>query len=105
MNGSAETLAWLAVGFAGQAAFSSRFLVQWAVSERRKRSVIPVSFWWLSLVGGVLLLSYALARRDPVFILGQTAGVVVYARNLMLVRRERRERAVQWVPDRRSLGA
>lgn len=105
MNASTPTLAWLAVGFAGQVAFSSRFLVQWVASERRKRSVVPVSFWWLSLVGGALLLVYALVRRDPVFVLGQAAGVVVYARNLMLVRRERRGRDGQWVPDRRSLGA
>ncbi len=105
MGANPQPLAWLVVGFAGQAAFSSRFLVQWVASERRGRSVVPTAFWWLSLLGGALLLAYAFARRDPVFILGQTAGVVVYARNLMLVRRERRERAGQWVPDRRSLGA
>jgi lipid-A-disaccharide synthase-like uncharacterized protein len=105
MNPSSQTLAWLAVGVAGQVAFSSRFLVQWVASERKGRSVVPTAFWWLSLVGGAILLVYALARRDPVFLLGQGAGVVVYARNLMLVRRESRERADQWVPDRRSFGA
>jgi lipid-A-disaccharide synthase-like uncharacterized protein len=105
MNANPQPLAWLALGFAGQLAFSSRFLVQWVESERRRRSVVPAAFWWLSLVGGALLLVYALARRDPVFVLGQTAGLVVYTRNLILVRRERRERVGQWVPDRESLGA
>jgi len=105
MHADLEALAWLVVGFAGPVAFSSRFLVQWLASERSRRSVVPNSFWWLSLLGGVLLLVYALARRDPVFVLGQSAGVLVYTRNLVLVRRERREGAGQWVPERRSLGA
>jgi lipid-A-disaccharide synthase-like uncharacterized protein len=79
---------WLALGFVGQAIFSGRFLVQWIASERKKRSVVPGTFWWLSLAGGVTLLAYAIHRRDPVFILGQAAGLVVYGRNLVLVRRE-----------------
>lgn len=78
---------WLAVGFLGQGMFSSRFLVQWVASERRRASVVPVAFWWLSIAGGGLLLSYALHRRDPVFVLGQAAGLLVYARNLVLIRR------------------
>ena len=78
---------WLAVGFLGQAMFSGRFIVQWIASERKKASVIPVAFWWLSLVGGVALFAYAVHRGDPVFILGQVAGLVVYGRNLVLVRR------------------
>ena len=78
---------WLALGFAGQALFTSRFLVQWIASERRKRSVIPPAFWWLSLGGSLVLLAYAVHRRDPVFILGQAFGFVVYSRNLVLVRR------------------
>ena len=78
---------WLLFGLVGQALFSARFVVQWIVSERRGRSVIPVSFWWLSLLGGLSLLAYALHRRDPVFVLGQLPGVVVYTRNLMLLRR------------------
>jgi lipid-A-disaccharide synthase-like uncharacterized protein len=78
--------AWLAVGFLGQAMFSARFVVQWVASERRKTSVIPVAFWWLSIAGGVGLLSYALHRGDPVFIAGQAAGLVVYGRNLVLLR-------------------
>jgi lipid-A-disaccharide synthase-like uncharacterized protein len=78
---------WLALGFVGQAIFSGRFLVQWIASEREKRSVVPGTFWWLSLAGGVTLLAYAIHRRDPVFILGQAAGLVVYGRNLVLLRR------------------
>jgi lipid-A-disaccharide synthase-like uncharacterized protein len=78
---------WLLLGFLGQAAFSARFLIQWLASERRRESVVPVTFWWLSLAGGALLLAYALHRRDPVFVLGQSAGLVVYLRNLALIRR------------------
>jgi lipid-A-disaccharide synthase-like uncharacterized protein len=78
---------WLVVGLLGQAAFTARFLVQWFASERRKQSVVPVMFWWLSIAGGVLLLGYSLKQKDPVFILGQAAGILVYTRNLMLLRR------------------
>ena len=78
---------WLIIGFLGQAAFSARFLVQWLISEYKKNSVIPVAFWWLSLVGSFLLLSYAISRRDPVFILGQSFGSIVYIRNLMLLKK------------------
>jgi lipid-A-disaccharide synthase-like uncharacterized protein len=81
---------WLAVGFVGQAAFSGRFLVQWIASEREGRSVVPVLFWILSIAGSVLLFAYALYRRDPVFVLGQSFGLLVYFRNLALIRRERR---------------
>ncbi len=80
---------WLVVGFAGQAIFSMRFLVQWIQSERRGRSVIPVAFWYLSLLGGVTLLAYAVHKLDPVFIAGQLGGLAVYARNLHLIGRER----------------
>lgn len=68
----------------------ARFLVQWLSSERQQRSVIPTAFWYLSLVGGGMLLTYALQRRDPVFIFGQCFGTVVYVRNLQLIHRERR---------------
>jgi lipid-A-disaccharide synthase-like uncharacterized protein len=78
--------AWLAVGFAGQLLFSGRFFVQWIASERKKASVVPVAFWWLSLAGGATLLAYAIHRRDPVFVLGQAFGLLVYGRNLALVR-------------------
>ena len=81
---------WLIIGFAGQAAFSARFLVQWIVSETRGESVIPIHFWYLSLLGGTILTVYAIHRRDPVFILGQGAGLLVYIRNLVLIWRRRR---------------
>ena len=84
---------WLIVGFAGQILFTARFLVQWLESERCRDSVVPVAFWWLSLLGGTVLLSYALARRDPVIVAGQGLGVVVYVRNLSLVRKNRRRAA------------
>lgn len=78
---------WLVLGFAAQLLFASRFLVQWVASERVGRSVVPHAFWYLSCCGGVLLLAYAIHRRDPVFILGQGAGLFIYARNLALIRR------------------
>jgi lipid-A-disaccharide synthase-like uncharacterized protein len=77
---------WLAVGFAGQALFSARFLVQWLASERRGRSVVPLAFWYFSVAGGVTLLAYAVYRRDPVFIVGQLGGLAIYLRNLQLIR-------------------
>ena len=86
--GSYETT-WLAVGLAGQALFTARFLLQWLASERARRSVVPVSFWYCSLGGGLILLFYALYKRDPVFVLGQIAGVFIYARNLFFERRAR----------------
>ena len=82
-----ETL-WLGIGFLGQAMFSMRFLIQWFQSERQRRSIIPVAFWYFSILGGVTLLAYAIYRQDPVFILGQGAGLVIYARNLYFIRRE-----------------
>jgi lipid-A-disaccharide synthase-like uncharacterized protein len=78
-------------GFAGQALFSARFIVQWVASEAKKQSVIPLAFWYFSLAGGVFLLVYAILRHDPVFVLGQAAGLVVYVRNLILIFRERAE--------------
>ena len=81
----------LVIGFAGQALFFSRFLIQWIASERQGRSVLPVAFWYLSLGGGLLLLCYAVWRRDPVFVAGQSIGVVVYSRNLWLTYRPRHE--------------
>jgi lipid-A-disaccharide synthase-like uncharacterized protein len=84
---------WLIIGFTGQALFSARFLVQWIASERRRDSVVPVAFWWLSLLGGLTLLSYASYKQDPVIIVGQGMGLVVYARNLMLVGKAKRHAA------------
>jgi lipid-A-disaccharide synthase-like uncharacterized protein len=78
---------WVGIGLAGQALFSARFIVQWIVSERRKRSVIPISFWFLSMAGSLVLLAYAIHRKDPVFILGQSFGMLVYSRNLWLILR------------------
>lgn len=84
---------WVAIGFAGQALFFMRFVVQWIASERSGRSVVPEIFWYFSLGGGIILLAYAFYRQDPVFILGQAVGLFVYVRNIMLVWKERRERS------------
>jgi lipid-A-disaccharide synthase-like uncharacterized protein len=86
---------WLAIGLVGQCIFSARFIIQWLVSEKEKRSVIPVAFWYLSLLGGITLLMYALYKRDPVFIIGQFTGVFIYSRNLYLIHRERSSRLVR----------
>jgi len=84
---------WLAIGFLGQGLFSARFIVQWISSERQRRSVIPVAFWWFSLAGGMTLLAYAIYRLDPVIITGQAAGLIVYARNLYFIMSGRRDPA------------
>ncbi len=81
-----ETL-WLMVGLAGQGLFSMRFIVQWLSSERQRRSVVPVAFWYFSVAGGCTLLAYAIHKADPVFILGQGMGLVIYFRNLHLIHR------------------
>lgn len=86
---------WLVVGFAGNAIFFSRFLVQWIASERAGRSFVPVAFWWLSIAGSLVLLMYAIHRRDPVFTLAFLPNCVVYVRNLMLIRKERRDRELR----------
>jgi len=78
---------WLVIGFAGQALFSMRFIVQWLKSEKVRRSVIPLAFWYFSLAGGTLLTAYAIHRGDPVFIVGQSLGLFIYQRNLWLIRR------------------
>jgi len=80
---------WLIIGFLGQAMFTMRFLVQWLQSERMKKSVIPLAFWYFSMAGGSILLAYAIYRKDPVFIVGQAAGLFIYARNLYFIFRER----------------
>jgi lipid-A-disaccharide synthase-like uncharacterized protein len=84
---------WLSVGFAGQAFFSIRFLIQWIASEKRKESVVPLSFWFFSIGGGLTLFCYALYRRDSVFLLGEAAGVFIYSRNLFLIWRKQRRLA------------
>jgi lipid-A-disaccharide synthase-like uncharacterized protein len=78
---------WLGIGFFGQALFFGRFFVQWLASERRKASVIPRAFWFFSLGGGLVLLAYAIHRKDPVFIAGQVTGLFIYTRNLWFIYR------------------
>ena len=87
MNVSSQTF-WIAIGFAGQALFSARFLIQWIASERAKKSVVPKLFWYFSLAGGATLFDYAAWREDPVFMVGQAFGLIVYIRNLWLIRHE-----------------
>lgn len=81
--------AWVIVGFIAQFLFAMRFVVQWVASERRKSSYVPEAFWYFSVLGGAMLLVYAIKRRDPVFILGQSAGLFIYARNIYFVRASR----------------
>lgn len=81
-------IAWVALGLAGQLAFSGRMLVQWIVSEKHRRAIIPISFWWLSLVGATMLLAYFIWRKDIVGVLGQGTGWIIYARNLYFIYNE-----------------
>jgi lipid-A-disaccharide synthase-like uncharacterized protein len=83
---STETI-WLGIGFLGQGLFFGRWLVQWIASERTAESRVPISFWYMSLIGGMITLVYAIYRKDPVFISGQALGAVVYVRNLVLIHR------------------
>lgn len=83
---------WIAIGFMGQTAFALRFLVQWLASEKARKSVIPIHFWFLSMIGATILLIYAIHLRDPVFTIGQSSGMLIYARNVALVRKELRAR-------------
>ena len=76
---------WIGIGFLGQALFSARFIVQWLSSERAKKSVFPVAFWYFSIAGGITLSAYAIYRKDPVFIVGQLTGLLIYFRNLYFV--------------------
>ena len=82
---------WITGGLFGQLMFTARFLVQWLASEKARRSVVPVAFWYFSIAGGAILLAYAIWRHDPVFVLGQAMGVFIYLRNLWLIRAERRD--------------
>lgn len=87
------SLLWVVLGFGAQAVFAGRFLVQWLVSERERRSTVPDIFWWMSLVGGLLLFVYFVWRQDPVGVFGQSSGIVIYARNLRLIgKHKKRER-------------
>ena len=78
---------WVILGFVGQATFFMRFLFQWIVSEKKGESFIPIYFWYLSISGGLILLAYAIHIGDPIFTLGQSCGMIVYVRNLMLIYR------------------
>jgi lipid-A-disaccharide synthase-like uncharacterized protein len=78
---------WVGIGFLGQGLFFGRWIIQWVVSERKAESQVPLSFWYLSLTGGLITLAYAMYRRDPVFIAGQSIGAIVYIRNLVLIYR------------------
>ncbi|MEM6386333.1 MAG: lipid-A-disaccharide synthase N-terminal domain-containing protein [Pseudomonadota bacterium] len=91
---STRDLIWLTIGIVAQLSFSARFLIQWISSEKARKSVMPVAFWWFSICGGILLLAYGIYRGEPVIILGQSFGVVVYARNLWLIHVERRQAAI-----------
>lgn len=82
---------WLLIGLVGQMLFFMRFFVQWIASERRGESVIPTAFWYFSLSGGLVLLAYALWRQDPIFIMGQATGLVIYGRNLYFVTNPKRD--------------
>ena len=90
-------LIWVTVGFLGQAMFSARFIIQWFVSEKAKESIVPIAFWYFSILGGMTLLTYAIWRRDPVIICGQAGGLMIYARNLWFIH-NKRARAADRVP-------
>ncbi len=81
-----ETI-WIAIGFLGQGLFFGRWILQWVASERSAESRVPLAFWYMSLIGGLITLAYAIYRMDPVFIAGQSVGSFVYLRNLMLIHR------------------
>ncbi len=81
---------FLVIGFVGQGLFASRFVIQWIYSEKKGESYIPIVFWYLSIFGGIGLLTYAIFRKDPVIILGQSFGIIVYLRNLILIYRKKK---------------
>ncbi len=85
---------WLGIGFLAQLMFSMRFIVQWIASERARRSIVPETFWYFSLVGGAMLFAYAIYRLDPVFMLGQGMGLVIYSRNIYFIRSHRKSEAL-----------
>ncbi|UXM94693.1 lipid-A-disaccharide synthase N-terminal domain-containing protein [Bartonella sp. HY329] len=90
---------WAVIGYCGQLMFTMRFVVQWLASERAKRSIVPVAFWFFSLGGGLILFVYAISRKEPVFILGQGAGLFIYIRNLWLIFNERRHNKMQAIKN------
>ncbi len=90
MNFSTITpeMIWVGIGFLGQVMFFMRFFVQWLASEKAGASIVPDAFWYFSILGGLILFTYAIYRQDPVFILGQSTGLLIYSRNLQLIRRK-----------------
>ncbi|MBW2522071.1 MAG: lipid-A-disaccharide synthase N-terminal domain-containing protein [Deltaproteobacteria bacterium] len=88
MSLTTETI-WISIGLLGQFLFSMRFIIQWIASEKKRQSVIPEMFWFFSISGGLVLLSYAIWRKDPLFILGQAFGVFIYARNIYFISKRR----------------
>jgi lipid-A-disaccharide synthase-like uncharacterized protein len=90
---STTELVWLFIGFAAQLMFSMRFILQWIASEKAKRSIVPEVFWYFSVAGGAMLFAYAIYRGDPVFILGQGMGLLIYVRNIHMIWREKAEKA------------
>lgn len=95
---STTELVWLTIGFAAQAMFSMRFIVQWIASERARRSIVPEVFWYFSAAGGAMLFAYAIYRMDPVFILGQGTGLAIYARNIYFIWAEKKARGPREIP-------
>ena len=90
LNNYPETI-MIVIGFGGQTLFATRFIIQWLSSETAGRSVIPVAFWYFSISGGLVLLTYAIWRQDPVIIAGQSVGVLIYARNLYFISKEKKQ--------------
>jgi len=82
---STAELTWLAIGFGAQLMFSMRFIIQWVASEKARASIVPETFWYFSFLGGAMLLVYAIHRADPVFILGQGLGLIIYSRNIYFI--------------------
>lgn len=95
---STTEITWLGIGFFGQGLFFMRWVVQWLASERSAQSHVPIAFWYMSLIGGLITLTYAIYRKDPVFIAGQSVGSFVYFRNLMLIHRPSRPSAAESTP-------
>lgn len=91
------------LGFVGQILFGSRFFIQWIISEKRGESIIPEVFWYLSMAGSVILFTYAIYRRDPVFIMGQCSGIFIYTRNIMLIYKKKKLLATATVEGINSL--
>lgn len=100
-----DTWFWLGFGLLGNAAFFSRFLIQWVASERAGRSIVPMVFWYLSITGSLILLIYAIHRKDPIFVLAFLPNCVVYIRNIMLRRREDRHAEAQVAPAPREVSS